>query len=165
MKHLTIPQLTTAFFTGCIAYPLLEVAYRGYSHWTMSLTGGLCLVMLFLIQWAFPDLTVWRKALLGALTIVTLELIVGTTANLWLGWAIWDYTDLRFHYLGQISLGFALIWYFLCSLFFGIAGWICTGAKKREPRMRLSSFRIAGAPQGAALEKIKLRKPFRRPCR
>ncbi|MBR7148098.1 MAG: hypothetical protein IKD13_04625 [Firmicutes bacterium] len=165
MKHLTIPQLTTAFFTGCIAYPLLEVAYRGYSHWTMSLTGGLCLVMLFLIQWAFPDLTVWRKALLGALTIVTLELMVGSAANLWLGWAIWDYTDLRFHYLGQISLGFALIWYCLCSLFFGIAGWICTGAKKREPRMRLSSFRIAGAPQGAALEKIKLRKPFRRPCR
>ena len=162
---MTIPQLTTAFFTGCIAYPLLEVAYRGYSHWTMSLTGGLCLVMLFLIQWAFPDLTVWRKALLGALTIVTLELMVGSAANLWLGWAIWDYTDLRFHYLGQISLGFALIWYFLCSLFFGIAGWICTGAQKREPQMRLSSFRIAGAPQGAALEKIKLRKPFRRPCR
>ena len=98
-------------------------------------------------------------------SIVTLELMVGSAANLWLGWAIWDYTDLRFHYLGQISLGFALIWYFLCSLFFGIAGWICTGAKKREPQMRLSSFRIAGAPQGAAIEKIKLRKPFRRPCR
>ena len=137
MKHLTFSQLTTVFLSGCIAYPLLEIAYRGYSHWTMSLTGGFCLAILFLIQWSFPDLTVWRKALLGALTFVTLELIVGTTANLWLGWAIWDYTNLRFHYLGQISLNFALIWFSLCSLFFLIAEWICSSTNERpSPRRK-----------------------------
>lgn len=121
MKHLTFSQLTTTFLSGCIAYPLLELAYRGHTHWTMSLTGGLCLMALFLIQWSFPALPFGRKALLGALTILTLELLVGTFANLWLGWAIWDYTNLRFHYLGQISLDFGLLWFGLCSLFFGIA--------------------------------------------
>ena len=124
MKHLTIPQLTTAYFTGAIAYPLLELAYRGHTHWTMSLTGGFCLMVLFLIQWSFSALPGYRKALLGALAILTMELSVGVFANLWMGWAIWDYTNLRFHYLGQISLDFALIWYGLCSLFFGIAGHI-----------------------------------------
>lgn len=136
MKHLTFSQLTTAFLSGCIAYPLLELAYRGHTHWTMSLTGGLCLMALFLIQWSFPALPFGRKALLGALTILTLELIVGTFANLWLGWAIWDYTNLRFHYLGQISLDFALIWFFLCSLFFCIAGQISHPAPVSQLRRR-----------------------------
>ena len=154
MKHLTFTHMTTAFFAGCIAYPLLEIAYRGHSHWTMSLTGGLCLAALFSYQFAFEQLPSRRKALLGTLTILALELAVGTVSNLWLGWAIWDYTDLRFHYLGQISLEFALIWYVLCSLFFRIADGISAATKKREPNLSSLSFHM-----------IMLRKPFRRPCK
>ena len=131
MEHLTFRQLTTSFLTGCVVYPLLEVAFRGYSHWTMGLTGGICFAALFLFQWTFPDLPFWRKAMLGALTIIVLELTVGSVVNLWLGWGIWDYTNLRFHYLGQISLVFALIWYALCSIFFWVAGRISSKTEKR----------------------------------
>ncbi|MBQ8590907.1 MAG: hypothetical protein IJ486_10705 [Firmicutes bacterium] len=123
-------QCLIIFAVGTVAYPLLEVAYRGYSHWTMALTGGLCFTALFVFQNAFPELAFWRKALLGALTIVTLELSVGTIVNLWLDWAVWDYTNLRFHYLGQISLVFSLIWYGLCSIFFWIAGSIYKKEKR-----------------------------------
>lgn len=133
MKPLTFSQLTTAFFTGCIAYPLLEIAYRGYSHWTMSLVGGLCLAALFCYQSAFERLPFFQKAFLGTLTIVTLELTVGVIVNLWLNWAIWDYTPLRYHYLGQISLRFSLIWYILCNVFFGIAGQITSQFKIELP--------------------------------
>ena len=129
---ITSLHLLIAFIVGGLAYPLLEIAYRGYSHWTMAILGGFCFAALFYYQSAFEQLPFCRKALLGALTIIALELSVGVVVNLWLNWAIWDYTTLRYHYLGQISLRFSLIWYILCSVFFWIAGRIRSLTKKES---------------------------------
>ena len=107
-----------SFFFGAFAYPLLEIAYRGHTHWTMALAGGLALSFLYGFQMAFSQISLWRRSLLGLLTIMVIELAIGTIANLTLGWNVWDYSDLRWHYLGQISLEFGFIWYGLCCLFF-----------------------------------------------
>ena len=122
VKHIFFKELNITFLIGAIAYPCLEIAFRGHTHWTMSLAGGLCFALLYAFQAAMPDLPFWQKAVAGTVIITTVELAIGTVVNLWLHWTVWDYSDLHFHYLGQISLAFVFIWYFLSSLFFGVAG-------------------------------------------
>ena len=34
------------FLFGCCAYPTLEVLWRGYTHASMSLAGGMCMVLI-----------------------------------------------------------------------------------------------------------------------
>lgn len=131
-RQLFFQELTITFLLGCIAYPCLEIAFRGHSHWTMSLTGGLCFALLYDIQRRMPHLPFWQKAMAGAFIITAAELSAGTVVNLWLGWAVWDYSGLRFHYLGQISFAFAALWYLLSSLFFAVAGCVRRLCQKRQ---------------------------------
>ena len=38
------------FILGGAAYGLLETLFRGYTHWTMVLTGGACVLTLYLLE-------------------------------------------------------------------------------------------------------------------
>ncbi len=100
-----------AFIVGAVAYSLIEILWRGHTHWTMTLTGGLCMVILMLISGLSIALPL--KWLLGALSITTIEFAVGCVVNLALGWGVWDYTDLPLNLLGQVSLPFTLVWFLL----------------------------------------------------
>ena len=53
-------------------------------------------------------LKVWSFALIA-------EFITGCIVNLWLGWNVWDYSNLRFNLLGQTSLTFALLFLPICA--------------------------------------------------
>lgn len=39
--------------------------------------------------------------------------MLGVILNILLGLSIWDYSNLRFNVLGQISLGYSALWFFL----------------------------------------------------
>ena len=39
-------EASVIFVVGEIGYSLLEILWRGYTHWTMSLTGGLCFLLM-----------------------------------------------------------------------------------------------------------------------
>ena len=54
--------------------------------------------------------------LIGGTLITIAEFITGCIVNLWLGWNVWNYTTLDF--LGQISVGSSILWFFLSG--FGI---------------------------------------------
>lgn len=101
----------TAFTIGAAAYSLIEILWRGYTHWTMTITGGFCMVMLMFIS----TLSLARplKWLLGAVSITAVEFAVGCIVNLRLGWAVWDYSDLPLNLFGQVSLLFTLVWFLL----------------------------------------------------
>nr|WP_245156686.1 putative ABC transporter permease [Clostridium aminobutyricum] len=102
---------------GSGLYYLLELFWRGYSHWTMGIVGGLSFVLIGSINehlsWKTP---LWKQAGIGTLIILTLEFITGCIVNIWLGWQIWDYSDMPFNLLGQISLPFAGLWFILSAL-------------------------------------------------
>ena len=107
-------------FLGCIGgsiYCILELMWRSWTHWTMFILGGICFIALGLINeiitWDMP-LTI--QMLIGCIFITILEFITGCIVNLWLGWNVWNYTTLDF--LGQISIGSSILWFFLSS--FGI---------------------------------------------
>lgn len=111
MKKSKIKKYEFLFFVGATIYVIIEKLYRGYSHWTMFLLGGICFIALGLINEVIP----WDKSLLlqmfiGGGIITVLELITGFVVNIWLGWNIWDYSESPFNLCGQISLFSSIGW-------------------------------------------------------
>lgn len=97
---------------GGFLYILLEVAWRGYSHWSMFLLGGLCFVLIGLLNELLPwEMPLILQGLIGSFGIVTpLEFATGCVVNIWLGWDVWDYSDIPLNIFGQVCLPFSLLW-------------------------------------------------------
>lgn len=97
--------------TGGLLYYGIEILWRGHSHWTMFLLGGVCFYFIGLIN----EIISWKmrlryQILIGTTIITTLEFIVGCIVNLWLGWNVWDYSNVPFNILGQVCLPYILLW-------------------------------------------------------
>lgn len=107
------------FILGAGAYGTMEVLFRGYTHWTMLITGGACVLTIYYLQDWILSLPVVLGALAGALIITFYEFFVGVLVNLRLGWQVWDYSALPGNVLGQICPAFTAIWFCVCFLFFG----------------------------------------------
>ena len=43
-------ELSTIFFIGGILYALIEIIFRGYTHWSMVITGGLCFLIFYILN-------------------------------------------------------------------------------------------------------------------
>lgn len=102
------------FGIGGLLYILCELLFRGHTHWTMFIVGGLCFLCIGgineLIPWEMP---IWQQAIIGAVIVTGIEFISGCVINLWLGWAVWNYSDMPLNLLGQICLPFMVIWFFI----------------------------------------------------
>lgn len=96
------------FLIGGGAYVLLELLFRGRSHWTMFVLGGLCFLLIGLMGRRFPKRWIPAQILLGAAIITAGELLFGLVFNS--GYTIWDYRNLPLNYRGQICLNFGLLW-------------------------------------------------------
>ena len=107
------------FTLGGLIYALIEISARGYTHWSMVLTGGLCLVLMYEVN-IRTNFNWWIKYLIGATIITTLEFIVGVIVNLIMHWNVWDYSYLPFNILGQICLPYFFIWYLVSIVGFGM---------------------------------------------
>ena len=104
-------KLLFLFAAGGLLYNVLELFYRGWTHWTMFFLGGLCFIALGaineVIPWAMP---LWQQMLIGAGIITALEFITGCIVNLWLGWGIWDYSGIPGNILSQVCPKFFGLW-------------------------------------------------------
>lgn len=96
-----------------ISYFMLEILYRGHSHWTMILLGGLVSVLIGLINEITPKMKMWVQMLLGTVMVTVLEFIFGYILNIKLGLGIWDYSNIMFNVMGQICLPFSFLWFIL----------------------------------------------------
>ena len=86
---------------GGSAYVLVELLWRGRSHFSMFLLGGLCFWLIGRLDRRFP-VPLAAQACLGACVITALELVTGLIVNRWLGLGVWDYSSLPMNFLGQI---------------------------------------------------------------
>lgn len=102
---------------GGMIYVLIELLFRGRSHFTMFILGGACFVSVGLINEVLPWNTPFQlQMLLGGSIITVLEFISGCILNLYFGLGIWDYSDQPGNILGQICPLFSLLWVFLSGL-------------------------------------------------
>lgn len=102
------------FFLGAVIYMLMELIWRQRTHWTMGILGGICFIELGLINEIIPwDMQLSIQALIGTVLITINEFISGLIINVWLGWNVWDYSNLPFNIMGQICIPFCIIWIFV----------------------------------------------------
>ena len=111
-KH-SLRRSLLLFLTGGIGYYAMEVLYRGYSHPSMALCGGICLVGIYRINSIFSRSSLLLRALMSALFITLTELICGLIVNLRMGLRVWDYSRMPCNLAGQICLPFSLLWFAL----------------------------------------------------
>jgi uncharacterized membrane protein len=107
------------FTMGGLIYALIEISARGYTHWSMVLTGGMCLTLMYEVE-VRTNLSPWIKYLIGATIITTFEFLVGVVVNLTMHWNVWDYTELPLNLFGQICVPYFFIWYLVSILGFGL---------------------------------------------
>lgn len=101
----------TLFLIGGGIYLCVELLWRGYSHWSMFLLGGLCFLVIGQINEGLSwDMPLWKQGLAGAVVITAVEFLTGCVVNLWLGWQVWNYSDMPWNLLGQVCLPFSLLW-------------------------------------------------------
>lgn len=110
----------TVFILGGWAYAMMEILFRGYTHWTMVLTGGACILTLYIMADWLLSQPIVVAALAGAIIITLYELGVGIVVNLKLEWNVWDYSAMPCNVLGQICPTFTAIWFVLCLIFLSI---------------------------------------------
>ena len=115
------------FLLGCFIYSLLEIAARGYTHWTMTLLGGIVGMLLYRLHGTAPRHTLLLQALSGAFIITALEMVVGVLDNLVLQWHVWSYREMPWNVYGQICLPFSVLWFLDCIPALGI----CEVVRKR----------------------------------
>lgn len=102
---------------GGIIYAILEVLFRGHTHWTMIVLGGICFVAVGLINELIPwEMPLTVQMLCGAVIITALEFSCGCVVNLWLGWNVWDYSERLGNLFGQICPLFSILWYFVSAV-------------------------------------------------
>jgi len=102
---------------GGLIYVLIELVWRGYSHWTMFLVGGVCFVLIGAINEIFPwDMLLVLQMAAGTMIITAVEFLTGCIVNLWLGWNVWDYSGMPFNLYGQICLPFMGLWFLLSAV-------------------------------------------------
>lgn len=96
---------------GGLLYIVIELLWRGYSHWTMFILGGICFSLMGRINEVIPwNMPLWKQVLIGTMIVTCLEFVTGCIVNLWLGWNVWDYSNVPFNILGQICIPYMLLW-------------------------------------------------------
>ena len=102
---------------GGLLYVLCEIMFRGRSHWTMFIVGGLCFWLMGLINEVISwDMPIWQQCIIGAFIVTAVEFLAGCIINIGLGWQVWDYTELPFNLLGQICLPVTMLWAVLSAV-------------------------------------------------
>ena len=96
------------FYTGGATYLSLELLYRGRSHGSMFLAGGLCFLLIGHLNRVEPKLPLPLRALVGAGIVTMVELGAGMAVNR--SYQVWDYRDQPGNFIGQICPVFSALW-------------------------------------------------------
>lgn len=116
------------FFLGAVGYPLLEVLYRGRTHYSMSLAGGAAMVLIRRISRMRKPL--WHKALLCGLGITGIEAVCGAIWNK--RHQVWDYRRQPLNWRGQVCAAYSVMWCALSACILTLMRF-CPLQQKRAP--------------------------------
>ncbi len=107
-------EYSLVYAVGAVGYSAIELLWRGWTHWSMTLTGGACFLGFHLLNGRFSDEALCFRCLRGCWLITAIEFCVGCVVNLWLHLQVWDYSKLRGNLFGQVCPLYTVLWFFLC---------------------------------------------------
>lgn len=119
IQKLKLLETCFIFCSGAFGYWAVELLWRGYTHWTMPILGGVCLILIYAIA-NFMAESLWKKWLMCSACVTAVEFIVGGIVNITLNWDVWDYSTLPGNLMGQICPLYSIYWILLSipSVFF-----------------------------------------------
>lgn len=110
------------FSIGAVSYGLMEVVWRGHTHWSMLGAGGICFLTFGKIREKFKHKNIVVQAAIGGITITTVELAFGLVFNMLLKKKVWDYSKMPYNFCGQICIPYTLLWMLISLFALPIAG-------------------------------------------
>ncbi|MEN6351672.1 MAG: hypothetical protein ABFD08_20055 [Syntrophomonas sp.] len=122
----TLKRLFTLGFIMGMVYFTLEGFWRGWTHIAMLFIGGSCAVLIGLLneQPEYYGLKIWQQSFIGMLVVLLVEFMSGMILNVWLGWGLWDYSELPGNLYGQICLPYSIMWFFLIPAAICLDDWL-----------------------------------------
>ena len=95
-------------------YIVMELIYRGHSHISMFILGGIVGILVGgLNNWYTWEMSLLFQMGVSTIIITCLEYLTGAIVNIGLGLNVWDYSNLPLNIHGQICLYFSFVWFFV----------------------------------------------------
>lgn len=116
-----IKKYSLCFILGAVGYAAMETIWRGHTHWSMMIAGGLCFVMFSIVAERLRGKNLLIKAGVCALGVTAIEFIFGVIFNMWLKMDVWNYNHMPLNILGQVCPMFTLIWAGIAIAFLPLA--------------------------------------------
>lgn len=98
------------FCIGGILYNMIEILWRGYTHWSMFIVGGACFHIMGVIQTTCTKICRFNRCVLCSLAVTAVEFVSGCLFNLKMKMNVWDYSDMPFNFKGQVCLLYTILW-------------------------------------------------------
>lgn len=105
---LKIWKQTLLFYIGGMIYTGLELLWRGFTHSSMFLLGGLCFLLIGALGRVPSPMKLPLRLPVCAGIVTMLELGCGMLVNR--SYQVWDYRTMPLNFCGQICLPFTLLW-------------------------------------------------------
>ena len=120
-----INKAVTLFLIGAAAYAGIEVLWRGHTHWTMAVLGGILFLLLGGINEALPwEMPLVMQGCIGTVLVTAAEFLAGLILNVWLRMNVWDYSDMPGNILGQVCPQFMIAWFGLSLVAIVLDDWL-----------------------------------------
>ena len=119
MKY--IKKYGLLFIIGAVGYAAIEIIWRGRTHWSMMIAGGLCFILFSMVAEMLNGKSLLVKAAVCAVGVTAIEFIFGVVFNIWLKMGVWDYSNVPFNIMGQICPMFSLLWVGVAIAFLPLA--------------------------------------------
>ena len=94
-------------YIGGMVYVGMELLWRGWSHGSMFVVGGICFLL---------NMPLVIQSIFGACIVTMMELLSGLFLNVLLDLHVWDYSSLPMNFMGQVCLSYYFLWIFVSFL-------------------------------------------------
>lgn len=134
------------FCIGGFGYNLVEVLWRGYSHWSMFFVGGGCFHLIGRIGARLKGKSLMLKSGLCALGVTVVEYITGCLVNRRWKLNVWDYSHMRGNLNGQVCPLYTGLWAILSlpvmPLYAFLEGQISASGQRSQRGARASQISL-----------------------
>ena len=120
-----IKYLSLFFIMGMI-YFTLEGVWRSNANIIMLLIGGICSVLIGLLN-EYPQyykLKIYQQTLIGTFIVLIVEFVSGMFFNVFLEMNLWNYSDTWGNLYRQICIPYTILWMLIVPFCIFVDDWI-----------------------------------------